>query len=274
MSTFADGFVVVSVNAAACDRDADLVLSSPQKAELVTVLKDAVSRLGRPEPLAISFADTLEFRSGKGGLLARGTECRTINFYEDTSLGSKARAAVLNADRARLRELRAHQPGGGGRRPRPHWLGRQGRQGVARRRARAHHICTHIWKALLPPHAPRTTLLATCRFTRQPRPASSSRSSSGAYTRSRPSRCQSRRTPSSTCSSGGRWSRSGTPHASPPRPRRLGRRARAPPASAPPRATAAPTGVALTAAGRASEVGCRRSGPPRPSSAEEGGSPC
>ncbi|EOD27387.1 hypothetical protein EMIHUDRAFT_457182 [Emiliania huxleyi CCMP1516] len=109
MSTFADGFVVVSVNAAECDRDADLVLSSPQKAELVTVLKDAVSRLGRPEPLAISFADTLEFRSGKGGLLARGTECRTINFYEDTSLGSKARAAVLNADRARLRELRELQ---------------------------------------------------------------------------------------------------------------------------------------------------------------------
>lgn len=109
MSTFADGFVVVSVNAAACDRDADLVLSSPQKAEIVTVLKDAVARLGRPEPLAISFADTLEFRSGKGGLLARGTECRTINFYEDTSLGSKARAAVLNADRARLRELRELQ---------------------------------------------------------------------------------------------------------------------------------------------------------------------
>mmetsp|Transcript_11743 Transcript_11743/g.35141 ORF Transcript_11743/g.35141 Transcript_11743/m.35141 type:complete len:270 (-) Transcript_11743:360-1169(-) len=74
MSTFADGFVVVSVNAAACDRDADLVLSSPQKAELVTVLKDAVSRLGRPEPLAISFADTLEFRSGKarGPIDSRG----------------------------------------------------------------------------------------------------------------------------------------------------------------------------------------------------------
>lgn len=74
MSTFADGFVVVSVNAAECDRDADLVLSSPQKAELVTVLKDAVSRLGRPEPLAISFADTLEFRSGKarGPIDSRG----------------------------------------------------------------------------------------------------------------------------------------------------------------------------------------------------------
>ena len=100
MSTFADGFVVVSVNAAACDRDADLVLSSPQKAEIVTVLKDAVSRLGRPEPLAISFADTLEFRSGKarGPIDSRGPAPPTHARPRPPDSRSPARPLVLSRE--------------------------------------------------------------------------------------------------------------------------------------------------------------------------------
>ena len=126
MSTFADGFVVVSVNAAACDRDADLVLSSPQKAELVTVLKDAVSRLGRPEPLAISFADKLEFRSGKarGPIDSRGpappTHARPL--ARSSSLGRAPRERDRVSHHQLLRGHVARLQGAGGsaqRGPRP-----------------------------------------------------------------------------------------------------------------------------------------------------------
>jgi len=100
MSKFADGYFVLRVSEGFKDVEADLVLHTVRKAEVLTILtKEMQEHLGRE--LKREFEDKITYRSKKGvGVLdnlmaGSGTEKRTVSFREDASMGKKVAVAEL-----------------------------------------------------------------------------------------------------------------------------------------------------------------------------------